>query len=564
MNGDRQHDRSEAANRGLTRRSYVRLAGTLGVGSGITASQATGSDGADVAGAAPGEDASRQGLTVTDSGAAVSEGVTHLDFAGSLSPVSPDDGGGETRRVRIQPQDDSSSPAIVNVRDDLGVEPQGDDVWGAIVDHYQSFSPTERNHRYVIPPGEWHVETDNVHFDAHEYLGIVGDPFATLRVTDQDVDRLMTVGRIDDSLPHAQRTVMKDLQVDIRGEYDAGIGRWYTYTFGLIENVSMRGRRDRRNPDFGGDRHTIMVDGRQFTTTNIIRGCHLNNGDTHYDRDTHVGHAIPFSSEIYNRGTNFWEGCQVTGYVDNGFYVSNNAGRNIIRGCHARDCAGAAIRIGANDYVQNCRITMTEQPGYPWSGLWLENGGGQVVDGVTIRNTVEKNTEIIRLTQDGPARLSGVHITDEGGNGRAIRVADNDDARTVFEGCTITDRTSPSVSDYAVYVRSSNVVFTDCEYDLDSQTDQDRHGFFVSRRGTDVDRLVLHNSDIDADDASLRFGESGRAHNIENAVFDGLVMSDPGTALADVLWVGNRHQGDTVFRGERSNWKGDFNFGFTL
>ncbi|WP_137288463.1 right-handed parallel beta-helix repeat-containing protein [Natronorubrum halophilum] len=563
MNGNQRKNQSRREDPGVTRRSYVRLLGALGVGSGLTASQAAASNGNDVGTATPDGRTAQHGITVTDSGADVSEEVTHLDFGGSLSPVSSENGG-ETHSVQVQPQDTPSNPQIVNVRSDLGVERQSDDVWGAIYEHYQSFSPTNRNHRYVIPSGTWSVETNDAHFDAHEYLGIVGDPYATLKVTDQDVDLLMTVGRADDSLPHAQRTVLTDLQVDIRGNYDAGLCRWYTYTYGRMENVSMRGRRDRLNPNYGGDRHTVLINGVRSTTTNIIRGCHLTNGDTPYDRSTHVGHAIPFSSEPPNRGTNIWEGCQVRGYIDNGFYVSTNSGRNILSGCHARDCAGSGFRIGANDSVQNCQITMTEQPNYPWSGLWLENGGGQVVNRLHVQNNVRKNTEIIRLTQDGPARLSNIHITDEGTDGRAIRIADNDQTQTVFEGCTITDRTSPSTSDYAVYVRSSNVTFRDCEYDLKSQSNQDRHGIFISRQGTNVNQVTMNNTDIDADGASLRFGESGRDHNIESSDFDGLVMSNANATLQDVLWVGNRHRGPTVFHGNRSNWKGDFNFGFTV
>ncbi|WP_226479223.1 hypothetical protein [Natrinema amylolyticum] len=84
------------------------------------------------------------------------------------------------------------------------------------------------------------------------------------------------------------------------------------------------------------------------------------------------------------------------------------------------------------------------------------------------------------------------------------------------------------------------------------------------RTDTDVDRLVLQNSQIEPDGASLRFGESGRAHNIESSLFDGLVMSDAGTTLENVLWVGNRHRGETKFQGERSQWQDDFNFGFTV
>ncbi|WP_255647639.1 hypothetical protein [Natrinema zhouii] len=41
-------------------------------------------------------------------------------------------------------------------------------------------------------------------------------------------------------------------------------------------------------------------------------------------------------------------------------------------------------------------------------------------------------------------------------------------------------------------------------------------------------------------------------------------MSDPDTTLSSVLWVGNRHYGETNFSGERAEWQGDFNFGFEV
>lgn len=563
MADDHQSDRQPEPD-GVSRRSYVQLLGALGVGSGATAGYTASSTEDGVAAATQDGQFDPDGISVADSGTDVGDGITHLDFEGSLSPVSADDGDDAPRGVRIQSDHDHARPEIVNVHEDLGVEPQDDDVWGAIYDHYQSYEPANRNHRYVIPPGTWHVETDNIELDAHEFVGIVGDPFAILKVTDQDVDRMMTVGTTDTSLPHAQRTVMRDLRVDIRGPYDTGICRWYTYTYGHIENVSMRGQRDRLNPEFGGDRHTIMVDGVRSLTTNVIRSCHLLNGDTAYDRETHVGHAIPFSSEPHNRGTNLWEGCKVQDYVDNGIYVSNNEGRNIIRGCHALNCSGAGIRIGANDYVENCRITMTEPTPYPWSGLWLQDGGGQVVKRLNVQNSIEKTTEIVRLTHDGPAYLSNVHITDEGGDGRVVRVDDDDSTRTVFEGCTITGQTELDTSDYAIYVRSSNVAFQDCEFHFESQTSPDQHGIFVRRNGQDVDRLIMNNTDVRADGAALRFGESGREHAARNAVFDGLVMSDADATLGDVLWLGNRHRGQTVFHGDRPNWQGDFNFGFDI
>ncbi|WP_226041947.1 right-handed parallel beta-helix repeat-containing protein [Natrinema sp. DC36] len=554
METDHQHDGSTGTTGDTTRRSYIRSLAAIGLGSVVTGTAASGSQGTGVAAAQT--DASARGITVTDSGTTIADTVSQLNFDGSLSATQS---APNTVSVR-----GDTNPNIVDVRDDLGVEPEGDDLWAAIEDHYTSFKPTERNHRYEIPAGTWHVETDNIHFDAHEYLGIVGDPFAVLRVTDQDVDRLMTVGSLDASLPHAQRTVMRDLQVDIRGEYDAGIARWFTYRYGHMENVSMRGTRDRLNLEYGGDRHTILVDGVRSSTTNVISGCHLGNGDTASDRSTHVGHAIPFSSDVYNHGTNFWEGCQVSGYIDNGIYVSGDDGRNIITGCHVRNCAGAGIRIGPNDYVQDCQITMTEHPGFPWSGLWIESGGGQLVSQLLVNNQIKKDTEIIRLTQDGPARLTDVHIGDEGTDGRAIRINDNDHAPTLFEGCTITDRSSPTISDYAVYVRSSNVTFNDCEFDIGPQSSTDRHGVFVTNGGEDINRLELDSCTVEADGASLRFAESGADHTVESSFFEGLVMSDPETTLSSVLWVGNRHYGETNFAGERAEWQGDFNFGFDV
>ncbi|MFA9417368.1 right-handed parallel beta-helix repeat-containing protein [Natrinema sp. HArc-T2] len=553
MEGNHQDPSASEAGK-TTRRSYIKRLGALGFGGALASGAASSLQGVGVA-AAQSEGAAG-GIAVSDSGTTIDDDVLHLDFGTSLSATQSD-----ADTVRVQ---SDTNPNTVDVRDDLGVEPEDDDLWAAIEAHYGSFEPTNRNHCYKIPAGTWSVATDNVHFDAHEFLGIVGDPFAVLEVTDQDVDRLMTVGSLDASLPHAQRTVMRNLQIDIRGDYDTGIARWYTYRYGHIENVSMRGRRDRLNDRYGGDRHTILVDGVRPSTTNVISCCHLNNGDTKYDRSTHVGHAIPFSSDVYNHGTNYWEGCQVSDYIDNGIYVSGDDGRNIVTGCHVRNCAGAGIRIGPNDYVQDCQITMTEHPGYPWSGLWLENGGGQLVSQLLVNNRMEKNTEIIRLTQDGPARLTDVHITDEGTDGRAIRVDDNDDAPTVFEGCTITDRSSPSTSDYAVYVRSSNVTFNDCEFDIETQSAMDRHGVFVTNGGDEIDRLTLDTCTIDPDGASLRFAESGADHTVESSFFEGLVMSDPETTLSTVLWVGNRHRGETIFRGERSQWQGDFNFGFEI
>ncbi|QFU84422.1 right-handed parallel beta-helix repeat-containing protein [Natronorubrum aibiense] len=552
MKSNTDKDRLRANEQGTLRRSYLGALTAFGVSGVLTNSSSMESN----------ETASSQspwqGINLSDSGTTVTENLAHLDFGSSLAATEFDD-----NSVRIDLETGTSNPNIVNVRTDLGVEPEEDDLWGAIYDHYQSFSPSNRNHMYVVPSGTWFVETDNINLEAHEFFGISGNQSATLRINDQDVDRMMTVGTIGNSRPHAQRTVMRDLEIDIRGDYDTGIGRWYTYKFGLMERITMLGSRNRLHPEYGGDRHTIMVNGVKSTTTNLIRACHLNNWDVQYDAPQ-VGHAIAYSSEPSHLGLNIWEGCQVTGYTDNGFYMSTSNGRNLIAGCTAVNCAGAGIRIGANDMVRNCKIIMREEPAHSWSGLWLENGGGQVVEKLYIRNQIEKSTEIIRCTQNGSARLTDVHITDRGSGGRVIRVNDDNDSRTSFDSCTIDDQSSPTNDDYGVYVQSSNVQFRDCEFDFTSRSDSQRHGIFVNGRGDNVNRLVIDNCDIDADGASLRFADSGEKHKIQNSVFEALVMSDNGAALTDVLWLGNHHEGRTVFHGERSNWKGDFNWGFEL
>ncbi|WP_121744210.1 right-handed parallel beta-helix repeat-containing protein [Natronorubrum halophilum] len=556
MVSDQEKDGPRTNEHGTSRRSFVGALAVSGVSGGIVGRSSRGLKGSNEAASTQGP---WQGIDLSDSGTNVTNDLSHLDLGQSLAATELE--GDNSFRVDLDVE--SPNPNIVNVRTDLGVESNEDDLWVAIYDHYQSFSPSNRNHMYVVPPGTWLVETNNIHLEAHEFFGISGNPSATLRVNDQDVDRLMTVGTTDDTPPNAQRTVMQDLAVDIRGDYDAGIGRWYTYRFGLIERITMLGTRNRLHPEYGGDRHTIMVDGIKSTSTNLIRGCDLNNWDVRHDAPQ-VGHAVAYSSEPSHVGLNVWEGCQVTGYTDNGFYMSTSNGRNLISGCTAVNCAGAGIRIGDNDMVRNCKIIMREEPAHSWSGLWLENGGGQVVEKLYIRNLIQKPTEIIRCTQSGQAQLKNVHINDDGGNGRTIRVNDNDDSQTTFSSCTITDRSSPTTSDYGVYVQSSNVQFRDCDFDFESRSGNDRHGIFVNGRGENVDTLGIANCSVDADGASLRFADSGEKHHVQNSIFEALVMSDADASLTDVLWLGNHHEGDTVFHGARENWKGDFNWGFEV
>ncbi|MFP8958294.1 right-handed parallel beta-helix repeat-containing protein [Natrialbaceae archaeon A-CW3] len=556
MSSDQEKKQDDPTEQGTSRRSYLGALTALGAGGGLVGHTTEGSKGTTQASSSQ---SPWEGISVSDSGTEVTDDISHLDFGSSLSATELED----DNNVQVNLDTEGTNPYIINVQDDLGVEPNEDDLWEAVYDHYQSFSPSNRNHMYIVPPGTWLIETDNIHLEAHEFFGIRGNPSATLRINDQDVDRMMTVGTIDDSLPHAQRTVMQDFQVDIRGDFDTGIGRWYTHRFGLIERVNMRGSRNRLHPEYGGDRHTIMVDGVKSTSTNLIRACHLNNWDVQHDADQ-VGHAIAYSSEPSHSGLNVWEGCQVTGYTDNGFYMSTSNGRNLISGCTAVNCAGAGIRIGANDMVRNCKIIMTEEPAHPWSGLWIENGGGQVVEKLYVQNNIQIPTEIIRCTHDGHARFTDVHINDQGEGGRIIRVNDDDDSPTIFNSCSITDRSSPSSSDYGVYVQSSNVRFHNCDFDFESQSDNDRHGIYINGRGNDVDNFVLDDCAINADGASLRFADGGEKHRVQHSTFEELVMSDANTSLRKVLWSGNHHEGRTVFHGERSNWKGDFNWGFDI
>lgn len=551
MESDHQSGSTES-NGAVPRRSYAKLLGILGVSDGSSGAPLMGDRGSDLAAMPSDGGNGPRELTVSDSGTDVVDGVTRLDFEGALSPVVEDE---DADSVRVQQQ---SNPNVVDVREDLGVQPEQDDLWAAVRDHYDSFRPSNRNHLYVVPAGTWFVESDNLDLPAHEFFGLVGKPYATLKVNDQRVDRLMTVGRTDSSLPHAQRTEMRDLRVDISGEYDAGIGRWHTYGYGQIDDVRLQGRRE-RTAAYGGDRHTLTVDGVTSETTNIVQNCHLSGGETVADR----GGSYAFSSTD-NRGTNIWKGCQASGFLGGAFYAAADSGKNIYTGCHARNFGGSGFRLSGNDRVQNCQITMTEHRGRPWIGLWVERGSGQVVDGLEVFNAVEKDTEIIRLTQDGRAKLSNVFIDDRGATGRAIRVLDDDRTRTVFEQCTLVDRTSPEISSYAVNVGSSNVTFRDCQFDLESQTDRKRHGILVSRGGTNVDRLTLDGCDVDSDDASLLFNDSGRQHTISYSFFEGRVLSGDRTTLSDVLWIGNRHGGRAVFHGQRTNWKGDFNVGFDV
>lgn len=557
---DRNEQPRQSENTGPTesRRSYLQKLGAAGLVTGLAGASVASAEsaGASTDPSAPG------GVTVTDADASLVENVSQLELGSGLSGIERGDS------VRIDAAQSNvathANPEIVHVQEDLGVQPEQDDVWGAIYDHYSSFVPAQRCHKYVIPCGTWYVETDSLPLDGHEYFGVVGDPHAVLRVNDQNVNLLMRVGNASSSPPHAHRTEMKNLQIDIRGDHDAGIGRWYTQRYGHIENIEIRGRRARRDPNYGGDRHTLMVCAIRPEASNAIKNVRFPQGDKRFPGESGVGHAIPFSAEPPHVGTNIWERCHVTGFKDNGFYLSNNDGCNLIVSCVARNNSGANIRLGSNDVVLNSMVMMDRAPNHPWTGLWLENGDGQMVKGLRIYNSIQKNTEIVRCTQNGPATLSNMHINDTGSGNRTIRVSTDGTGNTIFEKCSITDRTNPSTSDYGIYVRSSRVTFEDCQFDFESQSNADRHGIIVHTPSDPANQLTISDCEIEADGAVLRFAQNGWDHNVDKTIFRGDVLSDSGTTLSNVFWTGNRHYGTTSFSGSRSNWRGGSNWGFNV
>lgn len=306
---------------------------------------------------------------------------------------------------------------------------------------------------FILPEGEylWDREiwytggTGEYSEPMPERYGLIGRPDATVRVDMRpnctDEPNILRFGDKDNGI---QNVILKNIHFDIGDadpERDAGIMRAYVAGQMYTENLSLS-KRHRIGPEGedNGDRHTFLTCCVEEDAVAVHRDIDLTAGDKYRPGEESVGHAIGFAGEPPHVGTTYWTRCRIAGYTDNGFYVRDGVGANILDGCLARNCGGGHIRLGLNDRARDCEVIVdgTEEPANG-TAVWLQDASGTVAEGIRIIAPAMGN-DVFRTTgYQENGRISDCYV-ELGDTGQYVWKARSDGPGSFqFEGVSVYD-----------------------------------------------------------------------------------------------------------------------------
>lgn len=280
---------------------------------------------------------------------------------------------------------------VIDVVESDAIDHQGD-LGAEIMDYVgDSTDPVE----FVLPNGDYTTHSEIAFSQPIEYFEIRGEPHATLKVRSNSVGMMFTFGSWGDSDP-PENVVIRNLSVDISDQKarDAGFlsAHWGR---ALVDTVELVGARDRHGPN-GGDRYTFMVNTMDSGAETIVRNASLPDAEHLGDYGHSVGYSIAFNSEPTNRGTNVWDRCYVGDFIDNGFYVANSGGKNLVIGSGASNTGNGNLRLGDGDEARRCHVYLDDSgyKSYPGAGLWLN--GDASADDITVDGS-DAGNDVVRV-----------------------------------------------------------------------------------------------------------------------------------------------------------------------
>lgn len=172
--------------------------------------------------------------------------------------------------------------------------------------------------------------------------------------------------------PNCSVGVIQGVTLDMRGGGECGFGRFHVSDQGWFEDVVVRGQRDKIGNGTG--RFSWMFEAVESDATCYIHRFHQPDGDTIYEGENTVGHAIPFSADPDHVGLNVWHECHVEGFIDNGYYTGSSPSQNVLWNCTTKDNRAGNFRVDENDIIVGGSVKLTDNaPGQA-------NGQGIAVD----------------------------------------------------------------------------------------------------------------------------------------------------------------------------------------
>lgn len=404
------------------------------------------------------------------------------------------------------------------------------------------------NNVFILPEGtyNWNREiafnngSGTYEEPVPEGIAIIGKPNATISVdigsnypnsgSSSRHRRIFTLGTTSNPMTQVR---LENLDFDVGnadGSRDAGIFRANINDHLHAENLTLT-RRKRLNSDFSrnGDRFSIRTDCVEEDAVAVHKNIDLTAGDVFQGSEGSVGHAIPFASENGHDGTNYWINCAVAGYTDNGFYVRDGRGPNILEGCLARNCGGGHFRIGHNDHMRNCtiRIDGSESPA-TGTALWVQEPRGTIAEGIRIIAPAMDN-EMIRVSDTSSGTQRGGVIRDVyaelGNTGEFVASLSGDAPHATFtiENMTVFDDNDGSIRAGSVRCMMPNITFRDCSFFNDGGR------IAVFPRGSEVENIRFEDCYFRMNDMLVaRLGHPNVSGTNVDFIFDGCKFEDQG------------------------------------
>lgn len=163
--------------------------------------------------------------------------------------------------------------------------------------------------------------------------------------------------------------------VTFQAEGDVAFASAQTGNAGWFEDLVFRGQRDKYSAN--GERMTFIIEA-DSGATNFIHKVEFPDGGTNHPENNTVGHAIGPNADPSHEGLNVWKEVYCEGFMDNGFYVNNSPGRNVLWNCTAVNNGGGNFNIGNEDVVVGGYSEGTDLPDDRISVPLVVKGGDKI------------------------------------------------------------------------------------------------------------------------------------------------------------------------------------------
>lgn len=355
---------------------------------------------------------------------------------------------------------------------DLGVDPGSDtDITPRIEGNLDS--------RIVLPEGTFRMDSGvGVIGDYANRLEIVGSPHATIRVTSNDPLYLFDIGSESSPLTEFR---LENLTFDISGtdaetgdRIDAAIARMWVSDRCVCRNIRVKGRRDRAylHNELGyskrPDRRTFLPYITDESGLGIMERIVMPDGEYWAGNYGSDDHSIPLATDPGHVGTLIWRGCHVEEFWDNGIYVRNSLGRNLIQGGLYKNCGRSCIRVGKNDRVEQAKAVYdlegAADPGeddsrvHPFL-LHVDGGEGTSIENVHLINKTSIDPPVAIRADAESVTLKDANIEQYGPDYAVYISGDSAEHSVRIEGGQILDAPEVRASqNQSIFVNRGHVV----------------------------------------------------------------------------------------------------------